>query len=116
MNLYHVWCDLAPEVRDLDFCANLARYLGHLKADGRIESWRLSRRKLGFGPPELGEFHVVIEVRDLAQLEGAFEMVASRSGAVEGLHAAVNQAVSRVRFALYRDFPDPVRQSGEERF
>ena len=36
------------------------------------------RRKLGLGPSTLGEFHIVIEVRDLAQLDAAFGTAASR--------------------------------------
>jgi hypothetical protein len=34
--------------------------------------------------------------------------------AIEGKH--VNSLVQNVRFALYRDFPDPQRQRGAERF
>ena len=40
----------------------------------------------------------------------------SRSEPVEGFHHAVNSLVTDVFFALYRDFPDPVRQRGEEKF
>ncbi|HEY5622229.1 MAG TPA: DUF6614 family protein [Gammaproteobacteria bacterium] len=32
------------------------------------------------------------------------------------MHHAVNSKVKNVKFALYRDFPDPGRKSGEERF
>jgi hypothetical protein len=103
-------------VKDLEFCGSIETYLTHLQSRGLIESWRLTRKKLGFGPSELGDFHLMIETRDLAQLDRAFAEVATRAGDVEGFHAAVNQAVSRVTFALYRDFPDPVRKSGEERF
>jgi len=116
MDTYHLWFDLRPGVEDLDFCAALDRYLGHLKAEGRIEGWRTERRKLALGLPELGEFHVAIETRDLAQLDRAFEGAARRAGEVEGLHAAVNQSVRNLRAALYRSFPDRVREHGSERF
>ena len=52
----------------------------------------------------------------LAQLDEAFSLAASRSGEVEPLHFAVNSKIADVKFALYRDFPDPVRKSGEELF
>jgi len=116
VDLYHIWCNLKPGVQDLEFCASVSRYMEHLKAAGRIEGWRLTRKKLGLGPPEMEDFHILVETRDLAQLEQAFQAVATRSGEVEGFHAAVNQAVSSVRFALYRDFPDAVRERGGERF
>ncbi len=116
MDIYHVWCDLKPGIGDLTFTEGVARYLGHLKDQGLIETWRLTRRKLGLGPPALGEFHLMIEVRDLAQLDAAFQRVAGRKEPVEGFHFGVNSLVQNAVFALYRDFPDPVRSRGEERF
>jgi hypothetical protein len=116
MNLYHVWCDLKPGVGDLAFTEKAGAYLGHLKEQGLIEGFRVTRRKLGLGATGLGEFHVMIEVRDLAQLDRAFERVAGRREPVEGFHFGVNSLVTNATFALYRDFPDPVRHAGEERF
>jgi hypothetical protein len=58
----------------------------------------------------------MIEVTDLAQLDDAFSLVATRAGEVEGVHHGVNSLVQNVQFALYRDFPDEVRQRGEEKF
>jgi len=116
MDLYHIWCDLKPGVRDSAFVEAVAKYLGHLKGEGKIESFRLTRRKLGLGPPGIGEFHIIVETRDLTQLDEAFRVVASRREPVEGIHFGVNSLVQNATFALYRDFPDPVRQTGEERF
>lgn len=116
MDLYHVWCDLKPGVRDTDFAARVGAYLGHLREQGLVEGWRITRRKLGLGPSTLGEFHLQIEVRDLAQLDAAFNRVAGRREPVEAFHFGVNSLVQNTTFALYRDFPDPVRHQGEERF
>jgi Family of unknown function (DUF6614) len=109
MDSYHLWCNLKPGVRDLEFAAAIEGYLGWLRGQGLIAGYRLQRRKLGFGPPGLGEFHVAIETTDLAQLERAFQRVATREGEVERLHARVYSAVTDLVVALYRDFPDPVR-------
>jgi hypothetical protein len=116
MDIYHVWCDLKPEVSDTVFAGKLDAYLGHLRTEGLIEGWRLTRRKLGLGAPGLGEFHLMIEVRNLAQLEEAFQRVAGRREPVEGFHFGVNSLVRNAVFALYRDFPDAARHRGEERF
>jgi hypothetical protein len=116
VNIYHVWCNPKPGVGDIAFSERLAAYMDHLKAEGLIENWRLLRRKLGLAPKGLGEFHIMIEVKDLAQLEAAFERVAGRSEPVEGFHFGVNSLVEDAVFALYRDFPDPVRHRGEEKF
>ena len=115
MDIYHTWCDLKPGVSDITFSENVAKYMGYLKEKGLIAGWRLTRRKLGLGPPQLGEFHLMIEVKDLAQLEAAFRQVASRREPVEGVHFGVNALVQNAQFALYRDFPDPFRHRGEER-
>ena len=91
-------------------------YFEHLEAEGLIAGYRIMRRKLGLGPPALREFHIMLEFEDLAQLDRAFDRAASRSDPVESFHHAVNSLVSDVFFALYRDFPDPVRVRGEEKF
>ena len=116
MDIYHVWFDLKPGTSDVALCDKLAAYLGHLRDEGKIVGWRLTRRKLGLAPPPLRDFHLMIELRDLAQLDAAFAEVASRIDPVEGLHFAVNSLVSDALFALYRDFPDAARRRGEERF
>ena len=116
MNIYHAFFTLKAGTSDMAFVENLRAYMTHLKERGDIASWRLMRRKLGLGPEEFGEFHLMIEVEGLAQLDTAFSHVATRSGEVEQKHYAVNHMIERVKFALYRDFPDPERNAGDEKF
>jgi len=114
VDVYEISVDLRAGVGDLDFAAALDRYLGRLVDDGRIESWRLLRRKLGFGAG--GEFKLLIETRDLAQLDTAFIAVSTRDEPIEGLHHGLNSLVTNFQASLYRDFPDPHRVAGQERF
>ncbi|HEY0525763.1 MAG TPA: DUF6614 family protein [Stellaceae bacterium] len=116
MDIYHAWCDLKHGVSDPAFSEGVTRYMGHLKEAGLIEGWRLTRRKLGFGVKGLGEFHLMIEVKNLRQREDAFERVAGRCEPTEGFHFGVNSLVDNATFALYRDFPDAFRRHGEEKF
>ncbi len=116
MNIYNAWFDLKPGVRDTEFCDRLADYLDHLAADGLMARWRLMRRKLGLSAAEVGEFHLMMEFEALEQLDRAFNYVGTRAGPIEGLHHCVNALVQNVKFALYRDFPDPIRRRGEEKF
>jgi hypothetical protein len=74
------------------------------------------RCKLGLRPTELREFHFMLEFDSLAQLDAAFGAVAPRTDPIESFHHAVNSKVRDVLFALYRDFPDPVREHGQEKF
>jgi hypothetical protein len=116
MDVYQISCDLRPGVRDRDFTAALEAYLGLLKAEGLIDGWRLLRRKLGLGLNGLGEFQILIETRDLTQLDSAFSAVARRSEPLEGRHHGLNALVMNFQAGLYRDFPDAGRLTGEERF
>ena len=114
MDVYELNVDLAAGVRDLEFVAALNRYLTALQADGRIEHWRLLRSKLGLGAPR--EFKVLIETRDLAQLDDAFALVSTRADPVEEFHEGVNSLVTNFQAARWHDFPDPHRVTGQERF
>jgi uncharacterized protein DUF6614 len=105
----HIFCDLRDRHRDVRFVDDVHAYLGHLRALGLLEDYHVARRKLGFGPPGLGEFHITIRTRDLAQLDAMFQKVAERAGEVQKLHAAVYGAVAGAQFLLDRDFPDAVR-------
>ena len=116
MDVYHCFIDLKPGASDVAFADHLATFLNGLKDDGKIAGWRLMRRKLGLAPKDLGEFHIAIEVDGLAQLDAAFALVSRRDGTVESRHFSVNSMVEKATFALYRDFPDPQRRRGEERF
>ncbi|MFZ4572924.1 MAG: DUF6614 family protein [Phycisphaerales bacterium] len=112
MQYYEMWFNLKEGHRDMDFVGHARAYLDHLKDKGLIQSWRLTRRKFGFGPEHLGEFNITVMTNDLAQLDAAFSLVATRDGQVESLHRPVYSAVKDFRSALYRDFPDPERVHG----
>jgi hypothetical protein len=116
MDHYYAMFDLKPGVRDMALVEAVTAFLEQLKADGLIEGWSLRRRKFGFGPKEQGEFHLDIATRDLAQLDAAFHHVARRAEPTESAHFDLNSKVINLTFALYRDFPDPVRHRGEEKF
>jgi hypothetical protein len=109
MDHYVTWCDLRPGVKDLDFADAIKALLDRLQADGQVASWSLQRRKLGFGPRELGDFAVDIRTESLAQLEQAWDAMTPRSGELERLHAAVWSKVVNLKTALYREFPDANR-------
>jgi len=116
LDIYHIWCDLKPGVKDTDFLSHARAYFEHLQSEKRLVAYRITRKKLGLAGAELGEFHIMLEFESLAHLDQAFEHVAARTGEVESFHHAVNSKVTNARFALYRDFPDAVRITGAELF
>ncbi len=116
MDIYHIWCDLKQGQSDMEFVARATSYFEHLKQDAGLKQYRITRKKLGLAPSELLEFHIMLDFEDLSTLDATFNHVATREGSVENFHHAVNSRVNNVKFALYRDFPDPVRQQGNEKF
>lgn len=111
MNHYEIWVNLAPGAKDMEFVQAVRNYLDHFKVQGKLETYTIRRRKFGFGPPDLGEFYISIAFSDLAQLDQAFFTAATRDDVVEPLHHAVYSRVCDYKSALYRDFPDEVRES-----
>jgi hypothetical protein len=116
MDIYNAWFDLKVGVSDAEFFDRLRTYMDRLKDDGLMQGWRLMRRKLGLSAAAVGEFHLMMEFSDLAQLDRAFNRVGSRREPIESVHFGVNSQVQNVQFALYRDFPDSIRHRGDEKF
>ena len=116
MDVYHIWFNLKPGVRDTEFVESAWAYLNHLKSGGNLVSYRITRCKLGLAPPQLREWHITLDFDNLTQLDRAFANVSARAEPVESFHHAVNSKVCDVFFALYRDFPDPHRLAGAEKF
>lgn len=108
MDHYHAFFDLKPGTHDLELARHVARYMGQLKEQGLIHGWQLSRRKLGLGQCELGEFHCVMQTADLDQLEKAV----APSGAEAGQNRQVESGrrAANLTAALYRGFPGPQRR------
>lgn len=116
MDIYHIWFNLKDGVRDTEFAQNVHAYLGHLKEQGSLVGYRITRRKLGLAPPLLPEWCINIEFENLTQMDSAFNRVASRTDPVESFHHAVNSKAKDIFFALYREFPDGIRVTGQEKF
>jgi hypothetical protein len=116
MNVYQAFFSLKEGVSDTEFARMLKEYMEYLIQEGHMHTWRLLRRKLGLGPKELGEWHLMMNFVDLASLDCAFGHVATRTGEVEHRHHQVNKMIDKITFALYRDFPDPERKEGGELF
>lgn len=106
MDMYNIWFDLKPEIEKAKFASSLGNFLNHMREQNTISSWRLSRCKLGLRPNELPEFHVVIETKNLEQLDRAFHLAISNQHETDQLHFDVNSKVTNLKFALYRDWPD----------
>ena len=107
MDIYHIWADKAGDISDLDWVNNMKAFLDHLVAEGKMQSYRITRCKMGFRSMDIPEWHIMMEFTDMAQLEKAFQRVAPLEGELEDKHKSVNPCVAgNIQHAYYRDWPD----------
>ena len=107
-DIYHIWCNPKEGVDAKDFSVKIRTFLGELVTAGKLESFRVMRMKLGFRSMDLPDFHIMMETKNMQQLDDAMSMVGRRTGELEGHHVAMNTLVDMesIQHALYRDFPD----------
>ena len=111
-DIYHIWADKKKGISDLDFSNNMRKFLQHLVDEGKMNSFRVTRMKLGFRSiADLPEWHMMMEFDNMAQLDKAFERVVPRKGELEKEHISFNKFVEdNIQHALYRDWPDAINQ------
>lgn len=105
MDIYHIWCDKKGNISDIDWVANMKQFLDHLRDEGRMVSYRITRCKMGFRSMDIPEWHIMMEFNDMAQLEQAFQRVAPLEGELETKHKSFNQFSDNLQHAYYRDWP-----------
>jgi len=108
MNIYHIWCDKIQGISDTQWVNNMKSFLDHLVTEKKMESYRITRCKMGFRSiQDLPEWHIMMEFTSMAQMDEAFNRVAPLEGELENKHRSFNQFVgSNIQHALFRDWPD----------
>ena len=107
MDIYHIWADKEGDISDTEFVNNMRAFLEHLKSEGKMESYRITRCKMGFRSLDIPEWHIMMEFKNMAQMDSAFERVAPLEGELETKHRSFNHFVAdNIQHALYRDWPD----------
>ena len=107
MDIYHIWADKEGDISDLDWVNNMKSFLDHLVVEGKMESYRITRCKMGFRSMDVPEWHIMMEFQNMAQLDSAFDRVAPLEGEIEHKHRSFNQFVSgTIQHALFRDWPN----------
>jgi hypothetical protein len=108
MDLYTIWADKQGDITDLEWVTNMRSFFDHLVIEGRMETYRITRCKLGFRSiQDMPEWMILMEFRDMAQMDTAFRRVALLEGELEHKHQSFNQFVAgNIQHALFRDWPD----------
>ncbi len=112
-DIYHIWADHKEGVDAYDFANKMQKFLDGLVKMGKMNSFRVTRCKLGFRSiQDLPEWHMMMEFDNMAQLDKAFDRVVPRKGELEKEHISFNKFVEdNIQHALYRDWPDAINQT-----
>jgi hypothetical protein len=108
-DLYTIWANKAGDISDREWVTGMKSFFDHLIAEGKMESYRITRCKMGFrSVADMPEFFIMMEFTGMAQLDEAFKRVAPLEGELEVKHKSFNQFVdgATIQHALWRDFPD----------
>jgi hypothetical protein len=109
-DIYHIWANKKEGITDVAFANGMRGFLKQLQDEGKMNSFRITRCKLGFRSiQDLPEWHIMMEFDNMAQLDEAFTRVVPQKGELEKKHISFNKYVEDdIQHALYRDWPDAV--------
>ena len=109
-DIYHIWADHKQGVDSYDFAKKMRKFLDGLVEMGRMNSYRLTRSKLGFRSMDMPEFHIMMEFSNMQQLDDAMTAILRNEKNIDESHVSFNQLVDKetIQHFLYRDFPDQI--------
>jgi hypothetical protein len=108
MDLYTIWADKEGDISDMDWVTGMKSFFDQLIDEGKMETYRITRCKMGFRSiADMPEWMIIMEFKDMGQMDSAFRRVAPLKGELEVKHKSFNQFVSgNIQHALFRDWPD----------
>ncbi len=110
-DIYHIFADHNADVNAMEFTTKMRKFLDQMVAMKRMNSYRLTRAKLGFRSMNLPEFHIMMEFDNMQQLDDAMTSVIRNEKNIEESHVGFNQLVDveTIQHFLYRDYPDDIK-------
>ena len=107
MNIYTIYADHKDNITAHEFVAKMSLFLDKLVEHGKMDSYRITRMKLGFRSMDLPEFRIDMEFENMQQLDDAMTITIADKD-VDKVHVGFNQYVDvdTIQHFLYRDFPD----------
>ena len=115
-DIYHIWADHKQGVDSYDFAKKMRKFLDRLVEMGRMNSYRLTRSKLGFRSMDMPEFHIMMEFSNMQQLDDAMTAILRNEKNIDESHVSFNQLVDKetIQHFLYRDFPDQLTEQPKQ--
>ena len=115
-DIYHISADHKQGVDSYDFAKKMRKFLDGLVEMGRMNSYRLTRSKLGFRSMDMPEFHIMMEFSNMQQLDDAMTAILRNEKNIDESHVSFNQLVDKetIQHFLYRDFPDQLTEQPKQ--
>mgnify|MGYP005996898067 CR=1 FL=1 len=107
MNIYTIYADHKYNITAQDFVNKMRLFLDKLVEHGKMDSYRITRMKLGFRSMDMPEFRIDMEFENMQQLDDAMTITIADKD-VDKVHVGFNQYVDvdTIQHFLYRDYPD----------
>ena len=111
MDVYTIYADHSEDTDAHKFVKLMKKFLDKMVELGRMETYRITRMKLGFRSMDLPEFRIDMEFESMQQLDDAMDITIADKG-VDKTHVGFNQYVDTdtIQHFLYRDFPDDLNK------
>ena len=106
-NIYTIYADHKDNITAHEFVEKMSLFLDKLVAHKKMDTYRITRMKLGFGSMDMPEFRIDMEFDNMQQLDDAMTITIADKD-VDKKHVGFNQYVDvkTIQHFLYRDFPD----------
>ena len=111
-NIYTIYADHNKNITAHEFVNKMSLFLDKLVQHKKMDTYRITRMKLGFRSMDLPEFRIDMEFRSMQQLDDAMTITIADKN-VDKVHVGFNQYVDQetIQHFLYRDFPDDIQQT-----
>ena len=109
MDVYTIYSDHTEECTAHEFVRYMNKFMDKLVEGGRMESYRITRMKLGFRSMELPEFRIDMEFKTMQDLDDAMNHVLNKKDTMN-THIGFSKLVDAdsLDHFLYRDYPDEI--------
>ena len=106
-NIYTIYADHKNNITAQEFVAKMSLFLNKLVEHNKMDTYRITRMKLGFRSMDLPEFRIDMEFENMQKLDDAMTITIADKD-VDKVHVGFNQYVdvNTIQHFLYRDFPD----------
>ena len=106
-NIYTIYADHKNNITAQEFVAKMSLFLNKLVEHNKMDTYRITRMKLGFRSKDLGEWRIDMEFKSMQDLDDAMSHVLYKKDTMH-THIGFSKLVDAdsLDHFLYRDYPD----------